>query len=44
MEPLSYTVKECCVKLHACVQNWKEVNTKGFAVASKLVNVMLQLQ
>lgn len=37
-----HRVKECCVHLHSCVQKWKELNNKGFDIASKLVNLSLQ--
>jgi len=37
-----HRVKECCVHLHSCVQQWKQFNSRGFDIASKLVNVILQ--
>jgi len=37
-----HRVKECCVRLHSCVQRWQQLKSEGLDVASKLVNVLMQ--
>ena len=37
-----HRVKDCCVQLHGSVQRWKQLSDKGFDIANKLVNSLLQ--
>ena len=37
-----HRIKECCVHLHSNVQKWKELNSKGFDVANRIVNSTIQ--
>ena len=39
---VSHRVKDCCVHLHGSVQKWKQLSDKGFDIANKLVNSLLQ--
>ncbi|CAI8048383.1 hypothetical protein GBAR_LOCUS26695 [Geodia barretti] len=37
-----HRVKECCVRLHSCVQKWQQLSSRGLDVASKLVQTVMQ--
>ena len=37
-----HRVKECCVRLHGCVQKWQQLSSQGVDVASKLVQTVVQ--
>ena len=37
-----HRVKECCVRLHSCVQKWQQLNSQGLDIANKLVQIVIQ--